>query len=553
MIKSNQSLPKSPFSFLFEAPNEKDEELLGYEFYIESKVSENTDDEREERFIFMPTISVCIIADKFNEAGFRTTIDSIKASTYSRFEIIVAINDEEKRVKLDDENIRLVCGKESTKNFMKRVREAVSGEFILILKPYDILDKSAFYHVVKALSKRISADAIYSDSDTYNKKGRFAPLFKPNFSPDTLKSLNFIGFPFWVSTRAYDAAKGYLYNDYDYVLRVANVAKSILHVPGILLSRIDVKENENNGEERSVIDAALVAENKRAHTVNGMYRGSYRVRYAIKSAIKASIVIAADDNVKALRRCLESIEDVTLFDNYKLIIAADAKSSSISKRYYSALTNGRAAKVVYCENAAVPSMLNIGVKEADGDIFVFLSPHTEPITPEWLNAIAELALQPHIGAVGGKLKTPTNMLVSCGTVVGLNGQFGFPYSGAYDAIGGHYMNFYTNTIRNVSAVRYECMAIERDVFNLAGGFDESFETLGFDTDICLRILNKRLYNVYTPYAVAFIHEDEIKAEELSEKNMLRLEDTLRDFKKSGDPYFNVNFSTEKTILQLKER
>jgi hypothetical protein len=56
-------------------------------------------------------------------------------------------------------------------------------------------------------------------------------------------------------------------------------------------------------------------------------------------------------------------------------------------------------------------------------------------------------------------------------------------------------------IQNISAVSASCMAIRRDVFNAAGGFDSAtFPNCYGDIDLCLRLRDQGLRTVWTPYA-----------------------------------------------------
>ena len=67
------------------------------------------------------------------------------------------------------------------------------GEFIALVDNDDTLDCHALYEVVKVLNQNKELDFIYSDEDKLDLKGeRCDPNFKPDWSPDTLLSLNYI-------------------------------------------------------------------------------------------------------------------------------------------------------------------------------------------------------------------------------------------------------------------------------------------------------------------------------------------------------------------------
>ncbi len=68
------------------------------------------------------------------------------------------------------------------------------GEFIALLDHDDFLWPNALYEVVKLLNKKPSAQFTYSDEDKldYDGKTHIDPFFKPDWSPDYLRSINYI-------------------------------------------------------------------------------------------------------------------------------------------------------------------------------------------------------------------------------------------------------------------------------------------------------------------------------------------------------------------------
>ncbi len=68
-----------------------------------------------------------------------------------------------------------------------------TGDFVALMDDDDLLTPDALYKVVSVLNKNKNLDLIYSDEDKLNPKGLYCdPNFKPDFSPDTLLSLNYI-------------------------------------------------------------------------------------------------------------------------------------------------------------------------------------------------------------------------------------------------------------------------------------------------------------------------------------------------------------------------
>ena len=109
---------------------------------------------------------------------------------------------------------------------------------------------------------------------------------------------------------------------------------------------------------------------------------------------------------------------------------------------------------------------------------------------------------------------------------------------------------YTSLIRNVTAVNGALMAVSSDDFLDVGMFDETFELVGWDVDLCVRSAMKGLSSVYTPYASARMAKDPLCIEDADEANRNRCCDVFRKIKKNGDPYFSPNYDRRFTYPQL---
>jgi hypothetical protein len=94
------------------------------------------------------------------------------------------------------------------------------------------------------------------------------------------------------------------------------------------------------------------------------------------------------------------------------------------------------------------------------------------------------------------------------------------------------------------------MAVRRDVFEAAGGFDEEVLPIAYnDVDFCLRLRQRGLRNIYTPFARLIHHESQSRhaMEETSARKaaVAREAEALikrwpREF--AGDRFYNPNLS-----------
>jgi hypothetical protein len=134
-----------------------------------------------------------------------------------------------------------------------------------------------------------------------------------------------------------------------------------------------------------------------------------------------------------------------------------------------------------------PAAINSAVRALRGDHIVLLDASTRVITPEWLQVMLELSQRSDIGAVGVRLRYTDGTVAHEGMVCG---RLGLASS----------VDQHLHVIKEMSAVSGACLMTRRDVFEVAGGLDESFAQALWDVDYCLRI-QKLAYRVLcTPLA-----------------------------------------------------
>ena len=160
--------------------------------------------------------------------------------------------------------------------------------------------------------------------------------------------------------------------------------------------------------------------------------------------------------------------------------------------------------------------------------------------------MAEHVQRPEVGAVGARLLNPGGTVEHAGIVVGVNGIAqpafcGFPA----DHPG---TNRQLQVTRNCSAVSSACMLTRRDVFEQAGGFDESLSGALADVDLCLKIRRADYLIVYTPFAKLYWHATHDDKQDASGDAILRQRwaNVLE-----RDPYYNPNLSRERADFSLE--
>ncbi len=425
----------------------------------------------------------------------------------------------------------------------KKIRETDSG-YIAIVMSGCILEKRAFYECGRILEKGENPGIIYSDEDTLQQDGkRICPFFKPDYSPDLLMSMNYYGGFVFISRQAYLDAGGLESVSegdafYDLWLRISEREK-IAHIDRILF--------HNTGNCKAALpDPGSV---KRALARRGL-KGTVTIsgdRCIIDHETEGlvSIIIPSKDNPGMLADCLGSMDELTLYRDYEIIIV-DNGSSDDNRAEIEALCDRYGANYVYeKKDFNFSYMCNLGASHASGDVLVFLNDDIKITEPKWLGSMAGQARLPYSGAVGCLLVYPDmNMIQHCGTKDCEDGP-NHIYQGYYltdpecsDAI-------YPADVNGVTAA---CLAIRKTVFEEAGRFDENMHVCYNDVALCFDLINAGYVNCVRG-DVMLVHKESVsRGQDTGEEKFRRL---LKEheylyahhaLKDSPHPFYNVNLT-----------
>jgi GT2 family glycosyltransferase len=538
-------------------------------------------------FEYKPKISIITPIYNPDVAWIKAAIESVINQVYENWELCIAdastkkgIRNYLKTLEKNDARIKIKFLREN-KGISGNSNEAIdlaTGEYIGLLDHDDKLSPDALYEVVKYLQKHRNADMIYSDEDKIDIKGnRSDPFFKPDWSPDMFlsymytchfgvyrkKIINEIG----GFREGYDGSQ-----DYDIVLRFIEKTRNIHHIPKILYhwrivpdsaaGSIDAKKYVFSAAKRALHDY-LIRNNIQGDVTDGLWTGSYHVKRDLLKNPLISIIIPTKDNVKVLKKCIESILKNTSYPNFEIIVVNNDSADEDTYAYFKELKNTGNIKILdYKKNFNFAAINNFAVRIAKGEIILFLNNDTEVISKEWLSAMLEHAQRKEVGVVGCKLLYPDKKVQHAGVILGIN------YIGEHSSIAEHSPKYipYTNygyfgkvgVIHNLSAVTAACMMLRKDVFEEVGGFDENLAVAYNDVDLCLKIREKGYLIVYTPYAELYHHESKSRGyDNTSEKRERFLKEIEYIRKKwgqvidKGDPYYNPNLTLDKVDFSIR--
>ena len=201
---------------------------------------------------------------------------------------------------------------------------------------------------------------------------------------------------------------------------------------------------------------------------------------------------------------------------------------------------------------------NFGVSHAKGDYILLLNNDTEVITVNWMEELLMYAQRKDVACVGAKLYYPDKTIQHAGVVIGL---------GAHRTAGHtHYKMPRQNLgymgrlcyAQNVSAVTGACLMVKKALFEEVGGLNENLEISLNDVDFCLRLLQKGYLNVFTPFCELYHYESASRGLDDNREKAERYNKESEYFRKewkelleAGDPYYNPNFSLDRSDFSLK--
>lgn len=518
-------------------------------------------------FEYRPKISIIVPVLNTREEWLRSSIESVLHQIYDNWELCIADDGS------DQPHIKEILNCYQQKDARIKVKylnenqgvsgasnEALamaSGEFIGFLDHDDQLLPNALYEVVLMLNRNASADFIYSDEILISKRGKpvFA-YFRPDFSLDYMLSHCYIVHFVVIRASILKKIGGFraefkVSQDYDLFLRVLSQTRNVLHIPKILYKWRQYESSTGHLLKERVMESSRRALQDFADRegIKGVVWGTknfnfFRLKRDILDRPKISIIIPTKDRIDLLRRCIESIQNRSSYDNYEIIIVDNMSQEEETAAYLDGLgksyENCRIIK--FNEKFNYSKLNNYAAEFARGEHLLFLNNDIEVLNSDWLEAMLEQSQRDEIGCVGAKLLYPDRKIQHVGVVVGWGGRAEHIYKWLHSNDIGYMGHFVS--IRNYSAVTAACMMLRKSIFNEVGGFDERFE-IGFgDVDLCLRVRELGYENLFTPYAELLHYESATRGRSFSfdphPNDTKRFIERWQEYIKGGDPYYNPN-------------
>ena len=414
-----------------------------------------------------PLISVILPVFNVDEKWLRLCIESVIAQVYPDWELCIAddastaphVRQVLEEYAAEDSRIKVIFRENNghISAASNSALELATADYLALLDHDDELSRDALFQVATIINASPDAALIYSDEDLIDERGRRSdPKFKPEFSRELFYSFNLTTH---LSVFRRDLVReigGFRIGfegsqDYDLALRV--------------LERVDEKQ----------------------------IRHIPRVLYHWRT-IPGSVASSMDEKPYAHERARAAIREH--FQRTGVRAEVHESSHHLHRVSYSKGQDWSTDVIpVDAGKAATASRLNSSAALSDLDVLIFLEDGLGALSRNDRSELAGFAMQPGIGAVGGRVLLPSRFVEEAGLVLGADLMPYHAHQGYPEDTPGNMSR--NRQISNYSAISISCFAIRRELFEAMGGFETSSEL--FDVDLCLRLREQGKRIVVLPH------------------------------------------------------
>ena len=298
--------------------------------------------------------------------------------------------------------------------------ELARGDFIAFVDQDDLLSPDACSVVRNELLEQPSTDVLYSDEDKIDESGRkYGRFRKPDWSPERLRHQNYLSHLTVIRSDLVRSVGGLRSDfdgsqDFDLVLRCAEKARRVTHVPKVLYhwrslststaATPEAKPTAHVAAVRAVQDhLERVGLRGGAFLMENYYVGVDRspASHPLVSIIIPSRGTTARISgcvVCLVENCVASIVELSTYDNYEVIVVLDTGADD-EVRDRLLKIDSRVSVVEFDGEFNFARKINLGVVKSGGEVVIPLNDDTQVLQPEWIEQMLPYLEEPDVGTV----------------------------------------------------------------------------------------------------------------------------------------------------------
>ncbi len=391
------------------------------------------------------------------------------------------------------------------------------GRLVAFLDNDDVLAKTAIAELAHYAKMYPKAEVFYSDRahiKANGSKSKMPPFLKPDWSPERFRANMYLAHLTVVNREAAIAVGGFRKEyegsqDHDLVLRIVERGKPVIHVPKVLYkwretesstaSNADAKPYAREAGLRAVTDHCrrMGITCKPEH---GKAPGWYVLNRTPDPGTKVSIVIPTRGSRGVIfgeERCLvvEAVRSVVrhaYVAEYEFVVVYDADGDLKYLDDVVEVGNGRVRLVPFHGEFNFSTKVNVGALHATGNVILLLNDDVQAVSPNWLDHLTALALDPEVGTVGAKLLFENGLVQHGG--IGVKGPWNVFNADRHAPNNGGYFGSLIAD-HEVVGVTAACLAIRTELYFELGGFCEDFPNSYNDVDFSFKALLEGYRNI----------------------------------------------------------
>lgn len=423
-------------------------------------------------------------------------------------------------------------------------------EFLLFVEKKQGITEETLKELAHIFEKNKEVQLIYGDEDEFDKENKIRknPWLKPDYSPETLLSYFYFGGLVAVRTsvlkeKGIDKMPEGRENT-DFIIEYDEIGKEVLYELLLKLC-LSFTRKEVCHRKKILYTSEKICPFGFEEKYDSCKREVRDLRKT-EAVTGVSIIIPSKDNVEVLRRCLISIQEYSEGIPYEIILVDNGSNEENKKKILQMKEEIGFSYHYEPMNFNFSRMCNLGAALASYDFYLFLNDDCEVRTKDWLSSMTELAARKGVGAVGTKLYYPNSKKIQhCGVY---QIHMGPAHKLQFQEDDKIYYDRRNKGIRNVLAVTAACLMVRKEVFEKAGGFDESLQVAFNDVDFCYTLYELGYDNVIDNETYLWHHESLSRGSDESEEKQLRFRgEKLRLYEKhpdlwKEDPYYHPDFT-----------